>query len=87
MRNRHQIKLTLKKYSFINQMLHNDRILTEQNYFKLIQRFNFQKTILLFIIFTISLKIHKNMTKYIKNINIAFKYYRIKKKIHNNQYI
>lgn len=87
MRNRHQIKLTLKKYSFINQMLHNDRILTEQNYFKLIQRFNFQKTILLFIIFTISLKIHKNMTKYIKNINIAFKYYRINKKIHNNQYI
>lgn len=87
MQNRHQIKLTLKKYSFINQMLHNDRILTEQNYFKLIQRFNFQKTILLFIIFTISLKIHKNMTKYIKNINIAFKYYRIKKKIHNNQYI
>ena len=42
MRNRHQIKLTLKKYSFINQMLHNDRILTEQNYLiKLIWRFNF----------------------------------------------
>ena len=41
MRNRHQIKLTLKKYSFINQMLHNDRILTEQNYLiKLIQLTN-----------------------------------------------